>query len=69
MAEERKTDMNELSVNKLRRIKSKTADSLEALFKSMISTPCMTAVRQGQETHLPVAASYLPLSIKAAAPM
>lgn len=52
-----------------RRIKSKTADSLEALFKSMMSTPSMTAVRQNQETHLPVAASYLPLSRKAAAPM
>lgn len=69
MAEERKTAMNELSDNKLRRIKFKTADSLETLFKSMMSTPCMTAVRQNQETHLPVAASYLPLSRKAAAPM
>ena len=44
MAEERKNVMNELSDNKLRRIKFKTADSLEALFKSMMSTPSMTDV-------------------------
>lgn len=69
MAEENKTVMNELADSKLRKIRPKTAESLKALFKSMMSTPCMTAVRQNQETHLPVAASYLPLSRKAAAPM